>query len=260
MPTFNNLKQQRGAILAFSLVMLLLLTLAGTRMIQQNKQQLAMANNARLLTQAFADAEAVLANAKNTINTNQAHDNYHLPDDNYFPTISKIQINGRSHECTPYKPNYKQNILLAGVVTGVTGATIIKVRCVADSGSEQVCSTYNEGVATCNGKTPCTSVIDAINQFNSSTDLCYQNYDPQCEEDLSTTTNPRCLTPPTPVNSTCTGKFVYKKVKESDGTYIDKCVPPDASCPKEVYTINVISNSADGTTREIISDHVVGCG
>ncbi len=66
---FHNFKKQRGAVLAFSLVMLLLLTLAGTRMIQQNKQQLAMANNMRISAQEFANAESILANAKTQILT-----------------------------------------------------------------------------------------------------------------------------------------------------------------------------------------------
>ena len=66
---FHNFKKQRVAVLAFSLVMLLLLTLAGTRMIQQNKQQLAMANNMRVSTQEFANAESILANAKTQIPT-----------------------------------------------------------------------------------------------------------------------------------------------------------------------------------------------
>ena len=62
------LKQQDGAVLAFSLVMLTLLTLAGMSMIQQNKQQLNMAVNAREQTQKFADAEGILAEVNNIIN------------------------------------------------------------------------------------------------------------------------------------------------------------------------------------------------
>ncbi len=67
-------KQQRGAVLAFSLVMLLLLTLAGTRMIQQNKQQLAMANNMRLSAQEFANAESILPNPKATCSATRTTD------------------------------------------------------------------------------------------------------------------------------------------------------------------------------------------
>ena len=69
-----NFKQQRGAVLAFSLVMLLLLTLAGTRMIQQNKQQLAMANNMRLSAQEFANAESILPNPKATCSATRTTD------------------------------------------------------------------------------------------------------------------------------------------------------------------------------------------
>ena len=69
-----NFKQQRGAVLAFSLVMLLLLTLAGTGMIQQNKQQLKMANNMRVSTQEFANAESILPNPKATCSATRTTD------------------------------------------------------------------------------------------------------------------------------------------------------------------------------------------
>lgn len=54
------LSKQQGAVLAFSLVMLLLLTLLGVSMIQQNRQQLIMSGNTRQQNQVFADAETAL--------------------------------------------------------------------------------------------------------------------------------------------------------------------------------------------------------
>ena len=231
---FSRSKQQRGAILAFSLVMLLLLTLAGTRMIQQNKQQLQMAGNVRLLTQAFADTEAVLANAKNIINTYPSHDNY-LSDD-YFPIDSKLLIYNNAHQCTP-TASYKQQIDLAGVIDG---GIISSVACLSPY---QQCTSYDKTTATltchpksgdvnCTGKT----IEEVAALFSDTANYCYQPYDPLCANpDASNSNpNPRCRSEP-------------------------PAILPSPACPKEVYKIDVIS-TANGTSREIISDHVIGCG
>jgi Tfp pilus assembly protein PilX len=53
-------KTQHGAVLAFSLVMLLLLTLVSTSMIQQNKTQISLAANAGQQTKTFASVETAL--------------------------------------------------------------------------------------------------------------------------------------------------------------------------------------------------------
>lgn len=61
------LVKQRGAVLAFTLVMLLLLTLVGVSMIQQNKQQLMMAGNTQQQNQALANVDKVLSFAETYI-------------------------------------------------------------------------------------------------------------------------------------------------------------------------------------------------
>jgi Tfp pilus assembly protein PilX len=55
---------QKGAVLIFSLVMLLLLTLVSVSMIQQNKQELAMTGNTLEQTKSLARAETDLASAQ----------------------------------------------------------------------------------------------------------------------------------------------------------------------------------------------------
>ena len=252
----NNFKSQSGAILAFCLVMLLLLTLSGTRMIQQNKQQLEISNSVRLLTQEFANAEAVLADAKNTINkvgdNGAAHDNYY--DDSYFPVGSKLSIYHPAHQCTP-TASYKQQIGLAGVVSGTDSkATILSVSCLAPF---QKCTSYDKttqkltchpksGDVNCDGKT-----IEAVAAlFSDPTDICYQLYDPLCA-------NPNGGSNPAITAST-------NAIDNYNPNPRCRSEPPTAlsapACPKEVYKIDVIATSANGTTREIISDHVVGCG
>ncbi len=56
----SPLKNQHGAVLAFSLVMLLLLTLASTSMIQQNKAQISIATNSGEQAKSFASVETAL--------------------------------------------------------------------------------------------------------------------------------------------------------------------------------------------------------
>ncbi len=218
----SSLKKQQGAVLAFSLVMLLLLTLAGTRMIQQNKQQLEMAGNTRLSAQKFSDSEGFLADAKNQINSS-------LMPQHIDPT--GLAVNNSAHQCIPTTGTFKQNIGLAQVIPNST-VTILSVKCFGIVNpvtqvisSIQTCSTYNEGTGkvTCKTNTDCKTIDDAIADFTASTDICYQDYDPQADKPNSS-------------------EIIKGK------------------CPKEVYNIKVIATDADGTTRQIISDHVVGCG
>lgn len=246
------IKKQHGAVLAFCLVMLLLLTIAGTRMIQQNKQQLEMANSSRLLTQEFANAEGLLAEAKNVINDHPVHDNYFEDDANtvpnsYFADNEKEPINSSAHQCTPtlspFAVPYKQNILLAGTelfknhpilkttVNGLPRVTILEVRCRSDSGIEEICSSYDDNAVTCrpkSGNESCagTTIDDiTISKFNSAADLCYQTYTPSGE--------------------------ISEEYMLAGGRNL--------KCPKEIYRLQVISTDSYGTTRQIISDHVVSC-
>lgn len=233
----SKFNSQHGAVLAFSLVMLLLLTLAGTRMIQQNKLQLQMAVYTREQTQKFANAEGLLAEAVNIINATPAHDNYYSGA-TYFPTSSKLSIHNSAHQCTPMS-SYKQDIGLAGPISGLSGATVLSVSCLP---SNKSCTSYDKTTAklTCHpvsGDVDCTGETPnqvAAHFSDTVNDICYQPYDPMCEEDVSTTNNPRCMFPqPSPL--------------------------PSPRCPKEVYKIEAISSGND-TVREIISDHVIACG
>jgi Tfp pilus assembly protein PilX len=61
---------QRGAVLVFSLLLLLLLTLATTRMISKNQLQFHIAMNQRLQAQELANAENTLILAKQAIDSN----------------------------------------------------------------------------------------------------------------------------------------------------------------------------------------------
>lgn len=72
-------KQQRGAVLAFSLVMLLLLTLVSLSMIRQNKAQINIASNTGQQVKAFAAVETALRQVQGAVNTKRYQDqaNHH---------------------------------------------------------------------------------------------------------------------------------------------------------------------------------------
>ncbi len=242
----SDFKSQCGAVLAFVLVMLLLLTLVGTRAIQQNKQQLNLANNARLQAQEFANAESKLAQAKNVIGAYPAHNNYY--DDTYFDTSSKLVITNPKHQCTPLRTNtpYRQDIMPAGIIKDTQGNTplqnayIIESKCMSLDGYIRLCSTYDEttgktkvyprsdptgkeincanspctadeiatsGFVTCPtidatthklfcgpNNVDCTAMTDdqiavlcsnttrSNNVSDLTNDVCYQRYDPQCQD------------------------------------------------------------------------------
>ncbi|TAN65296.1 MAG: hypothetical protein EPN17_16930 [Methylobacter sp.] len=74
-----GISHQRGAVLAFSLVMLLLLTLVSVSMIQQNKQELAMAGNTLEQTKSLARAETDLAQAQQFIDETRLNPNASPP-------------------------------------------------------------------------------------------------------------------------------------------------------------------------------------
>lgn len=236
---FSNLNLQRGAVLAFSLVMLLLLTLAATRMIQQNKQQLEMANSVRLLTQEFANAEGVLAEAENLLETHLAH---------VDPTDVPVSIYHKYHQCTPIDTVFKQQILLAGTVlvnkTLSNGSTfkaeILDSSCSDESGGfVQKCTSYDytTGVVTCyplGVATVCTGkTIEEVAALFSATEACYQHYAPRCGEDYD-------VEDPTIIASICTLK--------------------PHKCPVETYTIKAVSSNSSGAKREVVRGKQIKCG
>ncbi len=67
-------KRQHGAVLIFSLVMLLLITLVGVNMIQQNRLQFMMAANMQGQTTLFASAENILELAESYIEKQRYYD------------------------------------------------------------------------------------------------------------------------------------------------------------------------------------------
>lgn len=251
-----NFKNQSGAVLAFSLLMLVLLTLAATRMIQQNKQQLEMAGNVRLITQKFADAEGVLSYAKNTINEWDEHID---PDG--------ISINKSAHSCVPIDVAgiLKQDIRVAQVITPTTPDkptfTILAVGCMTHSDSlgnvnTQKCSTYDETTQ----KTTChPHAVDAVipDPSDPSKTIMDHTKDFDCTGFSST----QVINNPAPKNFPSEAVAVNAQdlcYRDYDPKAVNNIIT--TKCPREVYTIKSVSKDEEtGTTREIVSDHVVLC-
>ncbi len=294
-------RKQYGAVLAFSLVMLLLLTLAGTGMIQQNKQQLTMALNMRDATQKFADTEGILAQAKNLLNADPSNNNYTTElfaplSNSYFPASTRLSIYDAKHQCRP-TTGYNQSIIVPGAYSflmapslpnGVVAANaplycndsanknkecvkveISSVACMSTTvwhkcidylpASDTYTCYHGNGIVpdgdpgdtTCSDKVKAAynakknndavaynNAIDNLAAFFSDpSDVCYQPYDPLCANPDSSTNNPnpRCRAePPNMI--------------------------PLQQCPYVIYKLDVLSQSATGSSREIISDHVIACG
>lgn len=144
-------KNQSGAVLAFSLVMLLLLTLVGASMIQQNKAQIGITGNAGQQTKTFSAVEAALAAAQTLINNKRYVDLVTVP--NPYKCKSADQIN--------------QGDSFTDLGDGATG-TVEAVYCISEysettkSGNEFQCLYSSNGsgnrIITVGGTTPAPNV------------------------------------------------------------------------------------------------------
>ncbi len=108
---------QCGAVLIFSMIMLLLLTLASVSMIQQNKQELAMTGNILDQTASFAGSEAELGAAEKLI------DEFRVADSD-------------NHTCNLTHPSLDVGSLFS---TSKGEATITAIFCLDRSGGTTVC-------------------------------------------------------------------------------------------------------------------------
>lgn len=120
---------QRGAVLVFSLVMLLLLTLVSVSMIQQNQQELAMTGNAMEQTKSLARAETDLTQAQQLIDQTRLN-----PD--ATPPYSDLKCN-----ILPAK-QINENQVIVDSDTGK--ATVTEVYCL--TGQQETQCTYTAGV------------------------------------------------------------------------------------------------------------------
>jgi Tfp pilus assembly protein PilX len=124
-----SISHQRGAVLAFSLVMLLLLTLVSVSMIQHNKQELAMTGNTLQQTKTLASAESELAQAQQLIDTTR---------------LNPANLTDHTCNSNPLK-KFTENQVFFNPATAIGTATITAVYCLDASKSQTQC-TFTNGV------------------------------------------------------------------------------------------------------------------
>lgn len=167
---FNpHLFKQRGAVLAFSLIMLLLLTLVSVSMIQQNKSQIAMTSNSIQQTSAFSTVQSALINAQTIIN--QRRYNTKLAD-------QKCNSTNQLHENTLLDvgdPNIVAKITQVFCLTNYDAITKIGDlnQCLYSNGSRNLSVGTGTPVATADTVAACTRLNNAGSTVKHGiNDLC----------------------------------------------------------------------------------------
>jgi hypothetical protein len=154
-----SLNNQQGAVLAFTLVILLLLTLASISMIRQNKAQIAIATNAGLQVTAFASVETALRQTQVVLEALRYHD--------------KANRHCKSGSTNSIHPIPHTSGTLAGLPAGIT-AEIHAEYCIsnyaAGEGDEYQCFYNGSGVRnlTVGTPSPTTDNVDACQKLNSA--------------------------------------------------------------------------------------------
>lgn len=176
-PLFFN--QQRGAVLAFSLVMLLLLTLASMSMVRQNKAQIAIATNTGQQTQAFATVETALRQTQAALEPLR-----------YADKANRHCLSGATHSLHPI-PDASGTIIDADGIL----AQIREEYCISNyahgKGDEGRCIYSAPGVRNLtenpNGGEPTAENVQACNKLNSAGNWSAGNANPNaCQIEIYT--------------------------------------------------------------------------
>ncbi|TAL51031.1 MAG: hypothetical protein EPN89_04145 [Methylovulum sp.] len=102
--------RQQGVVLVFSLVSLLVLTLLGVNMIQQNRLEFMMAGNAQTQTEAFATGEDILRLSENYVDVLHANNSQECR----TPTVNNAatQVTYRCYNATTMLYDISQTFLI----------------------------------------------------------------------------------------------------------------------------------------------------
>lgn len=167
----TSYKNQSGAVLMFSLVILLLITLAGVNMIQQNRIQFMMAANAQDQTTTFASAQNILEMSEAYVGQ-QRYKTWPLPD----PIPTPV---GTAYACNQTASLYNQ--LRPGEITGSLGLS----QAVIDSGST-VAIIGTACLSVTDGESDCTP--DAANPliWSAGETHCNQSFQSKCPTEIYT--------------------------------------------------------------------------
>jgi hypothetical protein len=213
--------KQQGAVLAFSLVMLLLLTLVSTSMIRQNKTQLNVASNAASDVQKFAVVESALLKVQTLLEPLR-----------YLDEVGDQDFDGIANEVGS---NYKH------CQSGVSAPI--------DEGR-----TFTPSDGLPGGVTAKVMAVYCLSNYEDQGGGSFSGDEARCLYSANT----RSLVPDEPVNNTAINIDACTKLNDPRG-WTDGNARPDA-CQIEVYTLNVnIVDTATGTDRTVESKFLIDC-
>lgn len=285
--------KQRGAVLAFTLLMLALLTMAGVTMVSQNKQDFLMTKNSRQQTQALSSVEQLLTNAETAlrlavVKTTLGDVKIHSPCNNPAGTapacgnppiqpvvqdpVTGLTIDA-SLACTPAanadgttNPLLKQTQIVAGsklpdtagVATLPPEATITSVTCLQDDAALATQSSLIENLCStfdkATGKTYCYP-----NNLLSSGEECEVSANNPIPVPKDGNWGPYLAVDPathTEISGT--------SVTGTDAAWACyKSFKGDAQsavCPYEIYTLQITFTDTNGASRSIESKYGINCG
>lgn len=228
-----TLKKQQGAVLAFSLVMLLLLTLVSISMIRQNKVQINVANNAGQQVKAFAAVETALNTVGDTLVIKRM-------DMNGDGAVSAVEKDG--HHCRAGAIHPAPHA--SGILTGAVGlssdvaAKVMSVHCL--SNYDAVTRTGNE--------LQCRYVNNTSTRYDKDTDV---------GAITAGSVTPYVRAVPSQDEVNACKKLV---LSEAVPTTTTGAIPKPGACGIEVYTLNVeLTDAATLAKRTVESKFLIDC-
>jgi len=158
--------QQNGAVLVFTMLLLMMITMLGVLMVQQNRTQFMMAENTQSQATNFSIAENILTSAENYI-ASQRYETWPMlkpiPEDCYDA------ITGNPKACSTYNcknpggvfQQLRPGDLQGGAVVGVAGSSSIEIIKTVCASSDAVGLQYTN--CSLVGQTVCNSVSNVPN-------------------------------------------------------------------------------------------------
>ncbi|WP_394754829.1 hypothetical protein [Crenothrix sp.] len=256
----TTLKNQHGAVLAFSLVMLVLLTLASVSMIRQNKVQINIATNATQQVSAQASIDIALRQTQAILEALRYVD---IDGDGFIGTDERNAHHCKSGTTNSIHPIPHTTGTLVGLPADVT-ATIQAEHCISnyiDTGNEARCL-YSYIDNNTGNATP-TSPDNWVRNVKEGS-LCPYNINFLLDAEDSEG-NPLCPPRPQPLPARPSLDEVNACQKLNaagsltSGTAWTETSRNIQACPIEVYTVHVRLRDANDAQRTVESKFEIDC-
>lgn len=257
-----TLKNQRGAVLAFSLVMLLLLTLVSVSMIRQNKTQISIATNAAQQVTAMASVDTALRQTQAALEALRYVDSN---TDTVIDATERAAHHCKSGATDSIHPVPHATGTLTGLSPGVT-ATIQAEYCIsnyqvsAGTGNEYRCLYSYIDNATGNAMDTANTNNWVRNVLVGS--LCPYNTNLLMSDHLCRPPSP-APDPPLPDIPSADNVSACNKLNAAGsltpGMTWSSTSRNVNACPIEVYTVHVSLVDANGSQRTVESKFEIDC-